>query len=157
MCIQFEILYAGSTPNSLLMRSAYQELIDRGFDRILPVRGDNYCGIRAVTHQLLCHHPSHLNEINLLLPQMLQKHRVSHWDTLRRWSFAERLKPANKSDAAVNALLQECVTVFVDTNRGFVAIASHRERLAKAEEFFASSKELMYLEAVKLLMFCLRL
>ena len=136
------------------MKEGYQCIAENhGFSTLRRVRSDNAAPIRAVLFEVMCHAP-----INVLMALQNIKQRLDSLDALHphlleQWSFAGRIK-VSPFDTITK--VQECLQTLREEATYFANAGSHGLRLELATRVFSlPSKDMMLIEAVKVLMLCL--
>ena len=133
------------------MRAGYSSLVaHHGICAIRRVRGDNYCAIRSVVHQLLCHHPLALRDASSDFKTRVRTLQATRPGLLQQWSFAGRIAVNNHE---ILSKITECHMTLMEEADVFIRESSTNKRFDMAFQLFSSGeRELRVLEAVKVLM-----
>ena len=149
--------WRGDTATASAMRRGYQQLTARfGVTHIVGVRGDNYCGIRAVLLGLLGNSPTHLQDAALAAASRIDS-AFGECPYLADWSFARRLKtgPGVSTKARITDAMQELIQL-----AGVIADTPAESRADRAFKLInelsldGGVREILLLEAIKFIMFC---
>lgn len=143
--------WKGTTYAAQCMRLGYKKVMEAtGCGGMRKIRGDNYCGLRATSFQLLSQNLKCL----IHLPNL--KYVLSFYDTLSKcewlsqWSFAGRLDlPMPHNDA-----IKKCLRMLYELIEMSRSITDDEERVKYFLDLFnsGSDDEIMFFEALKLLM-----
>ena len=137
------------------MRDGYMALFnDHGFTAIRRVRGDNYCAIRSVIHELLCFAPVNVLNAASKYRGRLEAVLSKYPGLLQRWTFAGRIvvKPHE-----VMEKIDECMRVLSAEACVFRREDVLSKRIELGRRLFCSAeREMMVLKAVKLLLLSLK-
>lgn len=144
--------YKGNTQTAALIIRGYRELMARGASFIIPVRGDNYCGLRSVLYVLMCHWPRHTATVGSSVRAKFERLKLRCANLLPSWSFAGRLEPSPRSTFDVLAALDKCVAVLESVLNTAASLKTPSEREEFAAAVFNGKNDIFVLEAVKVLM-----
>ena len=136
------------------MRRGYMSLVhDYNISALRLIRGDNYCAIRSVLHELLCRNPRALINACDSFSQRANTLQMSRSGFLQQWTFAGRIQ--DKPHEVLNKI-SECNSTLLEAAYMFEQEQSTEERFQRAALMFTAGEcELRMLEAVKMLMLCL--